>query len=523
MTHAPTRMEWSEQLACGVSDWVARHMGLHFPADRHDELQRGLEQAARIEGFDNAAAYVCRLMESPPTPAQIEVLAGELTIGETYFFREPSAFDALRDSILPSLIQERRPAGRHLKFWSAACCTGEEPYSLAIELRRALPDWRDWNLDLRGTDINPSFLARARAGCFGDWSFRGVDAGDQERNFIKRTPRSFEILPDIRGMVSFSQLNLVEPAYPPTFEEGGFDVILCRNVLLYFDQECQLRVIRHLHALLREGAWLIPGLAEGSNLLNEAFTQVPIGGAVFFQKPNRPARAHVGAPLTPARTEGVPPPLAHRLSPRAGQVPTSAQPLAPRSPCAIETPRACTGRKTDSNVAPDAAGPGPEELVVAAERLHGEGKTPEALARLKVAQPDRLGDRGCLLMARILADKGRLTEARGWAEQAAAAGKTNARAHFVHAIILQELSEWPQAEAAMNRALFLEPDLVMGRVAAAQIASKLDKPNAASKHYSIALSLLQKLPPQAPVPESDGMTAGLLTQWVERSCSPTTT
>lgn len=284
MTPMSPHQEWSEQLACEISAWVGRHMGLHFPADRRDDLQRGLEQAARVEGCNNAATYACRLMESPPSLAQIEVLAGELTIGETYFFREPAAFDALRNSILPSLIHERRHAGRHLKIWSAACCTGEEPYSLAIELRRTLPDWRDWNLDLRATDINPSFLAKARAGCFGDWSFRGVDAGDQERNFTRRDPRTLEIHADLRQMVNFSQLNLVDTVYPPAFEEGGFDLILCRNVLLYFDQPYQLAVIRHLHTLLRDGAWLIPGLAEGSNLLGEQFTQVTLGGAVFFSE-----------------------------------------------------------------------------------------------------------------------------------------------------------------------------------------------------------------------------------------------
>lgn len=191
-------------------------------------------------------------------------------------------------------------------------------------------------------------------------------------------------------------------------------------------------------------------------------------------------------------------------------------------PWTCETLRTVAEPKPEpqATVVNGAPAPALENLLTTAERLMADGKPVEAMACLTRLGPDHLQGGGRLLMARILADQGRLTEARSWAEQAAATSKTNARAHLVHATILQELSEWSKAEAAVNRALFLEPNLVMGQVAAAQIATRVDKPQASARHYAIALSLLQKLSPQTPVPESDGMTAGLLTQLIERSSSP---
>ena len=133
-----------------VSEFIAQNTGLHFPTERRSDLQRGLEAAAAEFGFADAAAFADRLLSASLTRPQLHTLASHLTIGETYFFRERKAFDALAEHILPELIRHRRGREQRLRLWSAACSTGEEPYSLAILVRQLLPDWRGLGRDDSG-------------------------------------------------------------------------------------------------------------------------------------------------------------------------------------------------------------------------------------------------------------------------------------------------------------------------------------------------------------------------------------
>ena len=143
--------QWSPQWS-QLSELIAEKMGLHFPRERRDDLQRGLAGAAEEFGFEDAAACVGWLLSAPLTKAQLQVLASHLTIGETYFFRDKQTLEALAGSILPELIRARRGGEQRLHIWSAACCTGEEPYSLAILLHKMLPDLQDWQVTIRSEE-----------------------------------------------------------------------------------------------------------------------------------------------------------------------------------------------------------------------------------------------------------------------------------------------------------------------------------------------------------------------------------
>ena len=137
-----------------LSEFIAEHMGLHFPRERWADLQRGMAGAAVECGFDDAAACADWLLSAPPTRTQLQVLANHLTVGETYFFRDKRTFDVLASRVLPELIDARRGRERRLRLWSAACCSGEEAYSLAILLHQVLPDLADWHVTILATDIN---------------------------------------------------------------------------------------------------------------------------------------------------------------------------------------------------------------------------------------------------------------------------------------------------------------------------------------------------------------------------------
>jgi len=240
-----------------LSNLIAERMGLHFPRERWDDLQRGLAGAAQEFGFADAGACVSWLMSAPRTQAQIEVLASHLTVGETYFYRDTKTLEALAQNILPDLIRARRGREQRLRFWSAACCSGEEPYSLAILLHRLLPDLADWRVTITATDINPRFLHKAVAGKYGEWSFRNDPPWLKARYFDRTADGRYTIVPEIRKMVTFAHLNLVEDVYPSlATDTNAMDIIFCRNVMMYFTPPQRNKLLGKLHHALVDGGWL---------------------------------------------------------------------------------------------------------------------------------------------------------------------------------------------------------------------------------------------------------------------------
>jgi len=289
--------EISNLLLTQFSEFVAAHMGLHFPAERWPDLRRGIHSAAPEFGYTDEAACVQWLLSTPLTRHQIEILAGNLTVGETYFFREKRAFEVLAERILPELVQARRGGEQHLRFWSAACCTGEEAYSLAITLRRAIPDLKDWQVTILATDVNSRFLQKAATGVFGEWSFRDAPAWLKEQYFHRVEGNRYAILPEIRRMVQFEHLNLAEDTYPSLLTDtNAMDVIFCRNVLMYFAPAQAQRVVAQLHRCLVDGGWLALSATETSVATSRQFTAVNFEGAILYRKSERPP-VPVAAPV----------------------------------------------------------------------------------------------------------------------------------------------------------------------------------------------------------------------------------
>ena len=185
--------------------------GLELPETRLPDLQRAVNRALVATGLADADALYRHLRDRAGRPS-LEVFVGDLTIGETHFFRNRPQFRALEHHILPELI-ERRRASRRLRVWSAACSTGEEPYSLAILLERLLPDRARWDVRILATDINRTALERARRGQYGTWSFRDVPDDVASACFVRRGA-TLEVAGRIREAVSFAHLNLATDTWP---------------------------------------------------------------------------------------------------------------------------------------------------------------------------------------------------------------------------------------------------------------------------------------------------------------------
>jgi chemotaxis protein methyltransferase CheR len=229
---------------------VARRLGLEFPARRGADLERALTATAGPRG---ALALLAALREQPTSGPEWRALIHALTVRESYFFRDAPLIAALGERVLPTLIAERRAAGDlRLSLWSAGCAAGEEPYSLAMLLDRLLGDRDRWRLTILATDVDQASLEAAGRGVYTDWALRETPAWARARHFRPRGDKQHELSRQIRGLVTFAPLNLAVDSYP-----GSLDVIVCRNVLMYFTEAARRDAVDRLAGAAAAGGWLV--------------------------------------------------------------------------------------------------------------------------------------------------------------------------------------------------------------------------------------------------------------------------
>lgn len=483
-----------DTLLSQLSEFVAAQMGLRFPVERWRDLERGIGSAAREFGFKDAESCVRRLLSYPLSRSQIETLAGHLTVGETYLFRDKKLFEMLEQRILPELIQRRRPAEKRLRIWSAGCCTGEEPYSIAMLLNQLIPDLEDWNITLLATDIHPGFLRKASEGIYTEWSFRDAPPWIKERYFQKEKGDRFQIVPFLKKMVTFSYLNLAEDIYPSlTNNTNAMDIIFCRNVLMYFDKaRAQKAVQNFFHALL-EGGWLIVSPSEASTVLFSQFATVNHPGVILYRKEsNHPQKVEV---FTDDFSEEF-----DLSRPGLDFMADRAAPLLPGIEASFLS-EVQTAKTAEPQPTP----------YMEASALYEQGRYGDAADKIQewlLRCPEDA--RAMALLARVYANRGSLAEALVWCKKAIAAEKLNPGHRYLCATILQEQALIEEAILSLKRALYLDPHFVLAHFALGNLAQRRGDVGESEKHFRNALSLLRAIRQEEILPESEGITAGRL-------------
>lgn len=289
------------QLWTQAGRWVESELGLHYPPRLWPDLARGLEAAARRLDLPDAAACVRQALAHGFGPRQKQVLAECLAIGETYFFRDPQLFEQLAVQVLRPLIAARAQGTRRLRLWSAGCSTGEEPYSLAMLVAGLLPDWRDWDISILATDINLAALQKGRAGIYGPWSFRGELPARCLPYLREDAEGRRHVDPALRRLVRFAPLNLAWPDYPSAATKTtGMDLVLCRNVLIYFEPQRIAAVLARLGGALDEDGWLVTGSVELPRQGVGGLRVVHADGLFGLRRASAPALARAPAPHQPA-------------------------------------------------------------------------------------------------------------------------------------------------------------------------------------------------------------------------------
>jgi len=245
----------------------------------------------------DCSSYAEFLAGSAGSDAELDVLVERLTVGETYFFRDPEQFAAIRDIIIPDILTRRQFPGP-LRIWSAGCATGAEPYSLAILLMHEMAGRiAGWQVGIDATDLNRACLTQAAAGKFRPWALRST-SDEVKRECFSNDGPIWTIHPRFKRWISFRHMNLA--AGDGQNQAAEFDLILCRNVMIYFTPAACLRLIGRLHQSLGDGGWLVVGAAEYSADNYKAFRTVNADGAMLYQKTTPAQEPHPWQPVAVA-------------------------------------------------------------------------------------------------------------------------------------------------------------------------------------------------------------------------------
>ncbi len=391
-----------------------------------------------------------------------------VTIGETYFFRNQGQFDALRNTVLPALIDQRRRAGAYyLRLWSAGCAGGEEPYSLAMLLRDLIPDIDLWSINILGTDINQDSLDRARAGIYRTWSFRSETPGDISERWFRITPEGSKISDSVRQLVTFAPLNLVTDTYPaPENGTMNMDVILCRNVTIYFDLTTTREVVSRFHRSLNDDGWLVVGHSEPmATIYEDWFEPRNFENTVLYRKLVQPPAKPVAA-LLPASLPNTS--LPNTSLPKTASLRTV--PSVTHPPIKIQTSPLTT--------------------------------TPIAAPQIVLAD--------MLTFAKQAADQEQWDEALNWLAQAEVQDRLHPPIHYLRALVQLHQDQADSALKSLRQAIYCDPDFALAHYALAELYQQRGELKEAVRHLRLTQKAIASLPPDHCLWFSEDLTVEML-------------
>ncbi len=266
-----------------LRDLVYEYCGIFFQTESQYLMERRLGNRLREHDLQTFGDYYRYLRYSSERSKELEEIVELLTTNETYFFREDYQLKAFSEEILPELIR-RRTKQRRLRFWSAGCSTGEEAYTIGMLIRED-PKLTDWDVEIFANDISRKVIQTARRGVYGRSSFRVIDKYFMEKYF-RPQGNNYAISDEVRSLVSFGQLNLLDDEMLELI--GQVDAILCRNVLIYFDKQARLRVVKTFYNKLVEEGYLLLGHSESLMNVSTDFELVHLKNDMVYRKPAVP-------------------------------------------------------------------------------------------------------------------------------------------------------------------------------------------------------------------------------------------
>ena len=473
-----------------VSERLRETTGLYFPESRLEELELKLRSPLLSLGLGSDSDHLQALLKLDWNDELVKQLTAALTISETYFFRNTGLWNFIETKLVPHHLQElQRCPTKTFRAWSSACCTGEEPYSLAIVLKKMVKATMAERMQILGTDINVNYLQQARGGIYSKWSLRGCSDTLIAQNFHVSAGSRYELAEEIRGLVEFDYFNLMMGGYPSADPSRKFDLIFCRNVLIYFREDDVAKILRRLLSWLTEDGYLVVSVHDMWNCKLEGarvdiFPDFVLISAKGGALPELTASANL--PLS-STVFSVPKPVTKPVLPAQSPV---ADLHTAGSLSQIFVGGAAT---TAARVALDEATYEPQAQRVA-----------EAFAAGRNDEELYLSEIFCFISC------GNTDGALRCCEKALSFYPLNSTLYYIKASLLTEVQNYEAAVKALQQAVFVSNDYVIAYFALFSLNRRLGRADLAKVHLANTKRLLSAINKSDLLLDGDGLTAGQL-------------
>ncbi|MBI3583046.1 MAG: tetratricopeptide repeat protein [Nitrospinae bacterium] len=451
---------------------ISEQTGLNIREQDRDKFIETVSARIRSLNISSSEEYYHFFKKDNKSKAEWQEITKCLTTGETYFFRDRGQFSLLKFSILPELIELRKDK-RTLRIWSAGCSTGEEAYSIAILLNELIPSIKDWDILILGTDINEDALKKARRCYYRDWSFRMVSE-DIKKQWFRKAKEGWRLDKNITEMVKFEVGDLINDTYPYYSSAiHNMDLILCRNVFIYFISDVVSKVTSKFNETLNDGGYLMTGHAELpqqaiANLRPKVFPE-----SVVYQKSSELGVRSAGTPILDFGL-----PILDLKS--KFQRPTVAG--APKS-------------KIDEIQIPHFSILTLQSIMSEAKELYNKGNYPLTIEKLEyilLTNPEYF-DAHCLI-GQTYANIGEYGKAESNLKKAIEIDKFNAEPYYLLAQISRENGRLEDEEEMLKKVIYLNPSHIPAYLEMGIIYEGKGDRERAFKMRNSALNLLKTLP-----------------------------
>lgn len=469
---------------------IARRLGLQYEDGKLDYLAEVARRRMELVGSTRFESYLERLISSPKGSDEFRALAEELTVNETFFFRNADNCRAFAETVLPERIRAKTREKR-LRILSAGCASGEEPYSLAVLVREALSDLGNWDVKIIGLDVNPAVLAKAAQARYSAWSLRATSE-DAKRRYFRADGPDFVLAPAIQKMVTFEERNLVDED-PLFWQSLACDVVFCRNVLMYFTPDKARDVVRRIGGALLPGGFFFLGHAETLRGLTQEFHLCHTHDTFYYRR--RDASEAVVATatwvgLSREQAEDSLPAVVESTASWVDVIQRASERIATLADGRSGSPGQDAPLTTPAGQAAATAAPRAWDLGLVLEALRQE-RFSDALELIRSLPPDSHEDPDALLLrAVLLTNNGRLDESEEVCSRLLAVDELNAGAHYLMALCREHAGDSTGAIEHGQTAIYLDAGFAMPHLHLGIMAKRSGDAATAQRELGQALILL---------------------------------
>ena len=477
-------MVFAEELKTKFLNLINTRSGLIFKDYNLRDVEQAIAQRMEFLKLESPLSYYALLTASGAREDEFRELLNLLTVNHTFFFRNEAQFKALGEKILPDLIKSKLSSNLKptLRIWSAGCSTGEEPYSIAMILKETIPDLENWEIKIFATDVSNQALEKANRGVYSENSMHLVSNELREKYFLKKqiSPRvfTFTINDEIKRMVCFNFFNLITDEY---FQE--LDLVFCRNVVIYFEIDTIASVMNKFGASLNKNGYLFIGYSESLQFITDKFRMLDWQEAIYYCRSD--------SDLVPGDRL----PVEQKFNFEEFRD----EPLPAESDTGIKEP-------AEQFVAEDI-----QEMLARINKSIYLKRYDYALDLIAGAHKIDIQavDPYCLA-AEVLANQGKLKEAKEQIEGALKLNSFFAPAHYLYGSFCLEQEQFSEAQQSLKKAIYLDDQFVLAHFALANLYKNQDKPSEAIREYRNTLNLLAKLALTDMIAYSGGFNAAVI-------------